>query len=273
MLENLQKKANLASMKTFTLTYDRHKGMYGQRLRNFPEEYPHGTSVLEFIGDPDWTVKLALRRFPVRKYLLGALILYLLFKQRLHSVAQFDAMKRQEQRAMQNKEVDEVFNKKVRFCLFSYDQKTQEYKQLTHRNIADLTHGRAAGAYSILWYDAKMQNFLNLLEYLNKKRLTNARVNCFLIVDRPEYVENVQKIKDAASNKKLRDQLQVALKRDLTDQESLMHSFSDETPGEESEDATIDLDLKKNFFYVINPEGRIIDCAKIYSFLHENNIY
>ena len=57
---------------------------------------------------------------------------------------------------MQNKEVDEVFNKKVRFCLFSYDQKTQEYKQLTHRNIATITHGRAAGAYSILWYDAKM---------------------------------------------------------------------------------------------------------------------
>ena len=31
--------------------------------------------------------------------------------------------------------------------------------------------------------------------------------------------------------------------------------------------------MKKNFFYVINPEGQIIDCAKIYSFLHENNIY
>jgi len=92
-------------------------------------------------------------------------------------------------------------------------------------------------------------------------------------VDRPEYVENVQKIKDAASNKKLRDQLQVALKRDLTDQESLMHSFSDESSGEESEADTIDLDLKKNFFYVINPDGQIIDCAKIYSFLHENNIY
>jgi Zn-finger protein len=35
----------------------------------------------------------------------------------------------------------------------------------------------------------------------------------------------------------------------------------------------IDLDMKKNFFYVINPDGQIIDCAKIYSFLHENNIY
>ncbi len=35
----------------------------------------------------------------------------------------------------------------------------------------------------------------------------------------------------------------------------------------------MDLDLKKGFFYVINPEGRIIDCAKIYSFLHEDNIF
>ena len=31
--------------------------------------------------------------------------------------------------------------------------------------------------------------------------------------------------------------------------------------------------MKKNFYYVINSEGKIIDCAKIYSFLHEENIY
>ena len=35
----------------------------------------------------------------------------------------------------------------------------------------------------------------------------------------------------------------------------------------------VELELKKGFFYVINPEGRIIDTAKIYSFLHENNIH
>lgn len=35
----------------------------------------------------------------------------------------------------------------------------------------------------------------------------------------------------------------------------------------------IELELKKNFFYVLNPDGKVIDCAKIYSFLHENNIY
>lgn len=38
-------------------------------------------------------------------------------------------------------------------------------------------------------------------------------------------------------------------------------------------DEVVELELKKNFYYVINPDGRIVDCAKIYSFLHEDNIY
>ena len=50
-----------------------------------------------------------------------------------------------------------------------------------------------------------------------------------------------------------------------------MRSFT--SSNESEEDQEIDLDLKKNFFYVINPDGRIIDCAKIYSFLHEENIF
>ena len=48
-----------------------------------------------------------------------------------------------------------------------------------------------------------------------------------------------------------------------------MHSFEENGSNQEQ----IDLDLKKNFFYVIDPDGKIIDCAKIYSFLHEDNIY
>jgi hypothetical protein len=31
--------------------------------------------------------------------------------------------------------------------------------------------------------------------------------------------------------------------------------------------------MKKGFYYVVNPEGKVIDCAKIYSFLHEDNIF
>jgi len=43
--------------------------------------------------------------------------------------------------------------------------------------------------------------------------------------------------------------------------------------GKEDEQPEAELEIKKNFFYVINPEGKIIDCAKIYSFLHEENIF
>jgi hypothetical protein len=40
------------------------------------------------------------------------------------------------------------------------------------------------------------------------------------------------------------------LKRELTDQEKLMRTF-----GKDSDEESIEVDLKKNFFYVINPEG------------------
>ena len=76
------------------------------------------------------------------------------------------------------------------------------------------------------------------------------------------------------------------LKRDLTDQEALLRAFGGDSkeetkkteaePGSEelaTETETIDLDLKKSFYHVINPDGEITDCAKIYSFLHEENIF
>ena len=54
-----------------------------------------------------------------------------------------------------------------------------------------------------------------------------------------------------------------------------MHAF--DTSGmqeiEDGEDGEVELDIKKSFFCIINPEGRVIDCAKIYSFLHEENIF
>lgn len=60
------------------------------------------------------------------------------------------------------------------------------------------------------------------------------------------------------------------LTRDLTDEESQMRSIASE---DNKDGEVMDLELKKNFFYVLNPEGKIIDCAKIYSFLHEDNIF
>ena len=79
-----------------------------------------------------------------------------------------------------------------------------------------------------------------------------------------------------------REKYQVLLKRELTDEESLLRTFGqDGKPdtgkpnGEKSqnEEDTIELEIKRNFYYVISPDGEIIDCAKIYSFLHEENIF
>lgn len=46
-----------------------------------------------------------------------------------------------------------------------------------------------------------------------------------------------------------------------------------EEGGEEEDNKVIDLQMKKNFYYVISPAGEVVDCAKIYSFLHEDNIF
>ena len=58
------------------------------------------------------------------------------------------------------------------------------------------------------------------------------------------------------------------MKRPLTKEEQLARDLNHEASEDE-----IEIEMKKNFFYLVNPEGKVIDCAKIYSFLHENNIY
>ena len=64
-LKVLSKKVRVETMKTFTLTYDRHEGRYGFKNSNFPESYPYGTSIMEYNRDPDWTVKLKPQRLPL----------------------------------------------------------------------------------------------------------------------------------------------------------------------------------------------------------------
>jgi hypothetical protein len=54
----------------------------------------------------------------------------------------------------------------------------------------------------------------------------------------------------------------------MTKEESLVRTF--DKPLNED---TVNLEMKKGFYYLVNPDGTVIDCAKIYSFLHEDNIY
>ena len=64
--------------------------------------------------------------------------------------------------------------------------------------------------------------------------------------------------------------------RTFGDGKSKDEAKNKEVPSEEEEkkeDEIVDLDLKKNFYYVIGPQSEVVDCAKIYSFLHEDNIF
>lgn len=54
-----------------------------------------------------------------------------------------------------------------------------------------------------------------------------------LVVDKPEYMLNIEKIKNESKDEKLKADVSVYLKRDITDQERLMHSFSQEKESED----------------------------------------
>ena len=79
----------------------------------------------------------------------------------MRRVEVFDSNKRKEQRAMQNKEVQEFYMKKVDYKFF--DEQGEQFEPIV-------------GTYQILWYDPKMKNFELLQEHLNKKRLIHAQI-------------------------------------------------------------------------------------------------
>jgi hypothetical protein len=108
---------------------------------------------------------------------------------------------------MSNVEIEEVYNKKVQFTLLN-----NEGKEFTEKNTLNNT-----SEYYVLWYDAKMKNYLMFLEYVQKKRMVHANIRGILIVDRPEYLANVEKIKSESSNKELRDEVIVMKKKVLNE--------------------------------------------------------
>ena len=87
---------------------------------------------------------------------------------------------------MQNNEIVDLKNKRVKFIIFDKANKAFTDEQSLNRS----------NTYTVLWYDAKMKNYLMFLEYLHKKNFTIASVNAILIVDKQEYMQNIQKIID-----------------------------------------------------------------------------
>ena len=73
------------------------------------------------------------------------------------------------------------------------------------------------GDYYVLWYDAKMKNYLLFIEHLHKKKFIQAKVNPILVVDKLEYMSNIEKIKGESKDEKMKQDVKVMLKRTLSD--------------------------------------------------------
>ena len=56
----------------------------------------------------------------------------------------------------------------------------------------------------MFWYDAKMKNYLQFLEYLQKKKFIQANIDAYLIVDKKEYLVNIEKIKNESKDERLK---------------------------------------------------------------------
>lgn len=175
---------------------------------------------------------------------------------------------------MQNTEIDDIENKLVKFLLID-----KEEKEFSQKNIGK-------GEYLVLWYDSKMKNYISFLEYLEKKKFIQAQVNAILIVEKQEHLSKVIEIQRKSKISKVKDQVKVMKTHTLSQEEALKRELLESgeegwsKAGEEDEEEKaplgkdeIELSIEKNNFYLISPEGRIIDTAKIYSFLHEDNIF
>jgi len=253
-LRNIAPRVKFQNMFTFVHTYDRHLNQYPARTKDFPSSYEYYESPLNWGYDPDWSVKIQPLRINFKKifafFLLGAIYL----RYRIKKVEAFDQRKRREQRAMQNKEVEEFQGRNVKFRL-----KDAHGNLFTEKDIGQ-------HEYVVLWYDAKLKNYLSFLEFIEKKKFIQAKIKVILVVDKEEVLFNMQRLQADASQKTAKEAI-IMLRSDFTENEKLVESFKG------VEDDAGYLDMKKNFYYVVDVGGRVIDCAKIYSFLHEDNIF
>lgn len=175
-LESLAKKTAFNNLEYFDCTYDRHKDLYGFRYENFAKSYDPDETPLNYAQDPDWSVKYHNKRINLKKYFVMLVIFMIWAKYKMKQVEKFDHLKRKEQRAMLNKEVDEFKDKKLTYVLFKPDGSLYEQTPFT---------------YQILWLDSKMKNYELLLAYIKKKRIVRAQIDSALVVEQEEHMTGV----------------------------------------------------------------------------------
>ena len=77
-LEGVARRTNFYSIRNFKLTYDRHKGAYGMRVRDFPETYDSGETPMNYRNDPDAWRKFGPTKLNMKLILLGLVASYYL---------------------------------------------------------------------------------------------------------------------------------------------------------------------------------------------------
>jgi hypothetical protein len=68
---------NFNNIENFSITHDRHKGLYGPKLSGFKESYDIKDSEFNYMHDPDWSVKMKPRRNNLKLWFLGLGIIYI----------------------------------------------------------------------------------------------------------------------------------------------------------------------------------------------------
>jgi hypothetical protein len=187
-LERLSNRINFKNAQNFPLTYDRHKSLYGPREKDFPDKVYMHTAIDDIKNDPDWSVKVAPQLFNVKGLILwvSAILTFVYLRER--RVNEYDRLKRIEQRAMQNKEADEVYNKKMRVLLFDSKGEQWSEQDILEANALDKNQ------YFVLWHDVKLKNYELFLEYLTKKHIAQAEIKPILVVDKQAIMDRVEEL-------------------------------------------------------------------------------
>lgn len=129
-------------------------------------------------------------RVPLKLIMLVAFVLWYSARRRVERVEEFDRRKRREQRAMQNKEAEELQNRRVTYLLFDTDGEQYSEKDIKKQNKE----------YAVLWYDCKMKNYQLLIKYMLEKRIAMASIKPVLVVDKKVYQDKVKEIWTTSHN-------------------------------------------------------------------------
>ena len=196
---------------------------------------------------------------PFRRYFYFFVLLSVVYLVRVRRVHSHDVKVRNEQRAMQNKELEEIDE--------DVPVRVEGLKDLDFKEVPLSTF---RGSFVVVWADHNFQLFTQLMESLEKKRFAFPQITLVFAV--PLEKENMaesekldtfrdrMKFEKSAVSEKWKKGFEVLL-IDLEKNSGTALMEGDR------------LKLRRSFFYIIAPDGGVVDCAHIFSFQHERNLF